>query len=67
MLLCRADPVLSMLQDAGEPIYVMDENPTAENIAALVCNEARKAGLQVSEVRLWETSTSRASFRAPRD
>jgi len=63
MLLCREDPVLPMLQEAGEPIYVMDENPTAENIAALVCIAARQAGLQVSEVRLWETSTSRASYR----
>jgi 6-pyruvoyltetrahydropterin/6-carboxytetrahydropterin synthase len=64
MLLCREDPVLSKLQEAGEPIYVMDANPTAENIAALICTAARKAGLGVSEVRLWETSTSRASYRA---
>jgi 6-pyruvoyltetrahydropterin/6-carboxytetrahydropterin synthase len=63
MLLCREDPVLPALQEAGEPIYVMDQNPTAENIAALVCTAARKAGLQISEVRLWETSTSRASYR----
>ena len=64
MLLHRDDPVLSMLQEAGEPIFVMDVNPTAENIAALVCTAAREAGLQVSEVRLWETATSRASYRA---
>jgi len=67
MLLCREDPVLPMLQAAGEPVYVMDQNPTAENIAALVCIAARKAGLRVSEVRLWETSTSRASFTAGPD
>jgi hypothetical protein len=41
----------------------MDQNPTAENIAALVCRAAHKAGLKVSEVRLWETSTSRATYR----
>lgn len=63
MLLCRQDPALPLLTDAGEPVYVMDQNPTAENIAALVWKSARKAGLQVSEVRLWETSTSRASYR----
>ena len=63
MLLCREDPVVSMLKDAGEPVYVMDENPTAENIAALIWKAARRAGLQVSEVRLWETATSRASYR----
>ena len=63
MLLCRDDPALPLLQEAGEPVFVMDVNPTAENIAALVCTAASKAGLQVSEVRLWETATSRASYR----
>jgi 6-pyruvoyltetrahydropterin/6-carboxytetrahydropterin synthase len=63
MLLCRADPLVEVLTKAGEPLYVMDDNPTAENIAKLVWLEARRAGLQVSEVRVWETSTSRASYR----
>ena len=63
MLLYRIDPVVPVLQQAGEPIYLMDENPTAENIARLIWNSARTAGLQVSEVRLWETSTSRATYR----
>ena len=63
MLLCRADPVLPTLQAAGEPVFVMEQNPTAENIAALVWLQANKAGLPVSEVRLWETSTSRACYR----
>ena len=66
LLLSRADPVVRLLQDAEEPLYLMDENPTAENIAALVWHAAHKAGLQVSEVRLWETSTSRASYRGAR-
>ena len=68
MLLCRADPLLKSLQDAGEPIVVLEENPTAENIARLIWQAARDAGLQVAEVRLWETGTSRASYRGgPRD
>jgi 6-pyruvoyltetrahydropterin/6-carboxytetrahydropterin synthase len=63
MLLCRADPLAQGLIDAGEPIYLMDDNPTAENIAKLIWHAARDAGLQVGEVRLWETSTSRATYR----
>jgi 6-pyruvoyltetrahydropterin/6-carboxytetrahydropterin synthase len=63
MLLCREDPMVPVMQNADEPLYVMDDNPTAENIAALVYKSAHKAGLKVSEVRLWETSTSRATFR----
>lgn len=66
MLLCRADPVVKLMQDAGEPVYVMEDNPTAENIAALVWQAANQAGLRVSEVRIWETSNSRATYRGPR-
>jgi len=63
MLLCEADPVLEPLLAAGEPIYQMKENPTAENIARLIYRAAREQGMAVSEVRVWETSTSRASYR----
>ena len=63
MLLSRADPVVPILQDMGEPLYLMDENPTAENIAKEIWRAARSAGLQVSEIRLWETGNSRATYR----
>jgi 6-pyruvoyltetrahydropterin/6-carboxytetrahydropterin synthase len=63
MLLRHDDPMTSALKQAGEPVFTMDENPTAENIAKLIWTAARDAGLQVAEVRLWETSTSRAAFR----
>jgi 6-pyruvoyltetrahydropterin/6-carboxytetrahydropterin synthase len=63
MLLCRDDPVVEMLTRAGEPLFLMDENPTAENIAKLVWQAAYASGLRVGEIRLWETSTSRATYR----
>jgi 6-pyruvoyltetrahydropterin/6-carboxytetrahydropterin synthase len=63
MLLRHDDPMTPVLQSAGEPVFVMDENPTAENIARLIWAAARKPGLQVVEVRLWETATSRATYR----
>ena len=63
MLLSHADPVAPVLQQMGEPLFLMDENPTAENIAKVIWHAAREAGLRVSEVRLWETGTSRATFR----
>jgi 6-pyruvoyltetrahydropterin/6-carboxytetrahydropterin synthase len=62
MLLCKDDPVLPALK--GELVYVMDENPTAENIAKLIFDHARSEGLPVTEVRLWETPTSYATYRA---
>jgi len=63
MLLCDADPAARVLQEAGEPIYLMRDNPTAENIARLIWTASREQGMPVSEVRVWETSTSRASYR----
>jgi 6-pyruvoyltetrahydropterin/6-carboxytetrahydropterin synthase len=63
MLLCKDDPILPVLQQRGEPVFVMDENPTAENIAKLIFNAARSEGVPVTEVRLWETPTSLASYR----
>ena len=63
MLLHRDDPILPVLKQRGEAVYVMDENPTAENIAKLIFAQARSNGLAVVEVQLWETPTSSASYR----
>jgi len=63
MLLCRDDPILPVLQERGERVFVMDENPTAENIALLIYRRARQAGLPVAEVTLWETPRCHASYR----
>ncbi|MEI6082900.1 MAG: 6-carboxytetrahydropterin synthase QueD [Verrucomicrobiota bacterium] len=63
MLLNKADPLLPTLQQSGELYVVMEENPTAENIAKLIYDHARTEGLPVVEVRLWETPTSYATYR----
>jgi 6-pyruvoyltetrahydropterin/6-carboxytetrahydropterin synthase len=63
MLLHKDDPILPTLKQRGELFYAMDENPTAENIAKLIFHHARKTGLPVVEVRLWETPTSYATYR----
>ena len=63
MVLCRRDPVAPVLTEMGEPLYLMDDNPSAENISKLIYLEVRKQGLKVTEVRLWETPTSYAAFR----
>lgn len=63
MLLCRQDPMVSFLVQMGEPLYLMDENPTAENIAKHIYQQAQNQGFKVTEVRLWETPSSCASYR----
>lgn len=55
MILRRDDPAVAPLQHLGEPLYLLDENPTAENIARLIFDYAQEQGFPVVEVRLWET------------
>jgi 6-pyruvoyltetrahydropterin/6-carboxytetrahydropterin synthase len=63
MLLHRDDPALPVLREQGEPVFVMDANPTAENLARLIFDYAASQGLPVVEVHLWETEDSCASYR----
>ena len=63
MLLNREDSLIAQFKRLKQPVYVMDENPTAEAIAKLIYRVARKQGFPVVEVRLWETPSSYASYR----
>jgi 6-pyruvoyltetrahydropterin/6-carboxytetrahydropterin synthase len=65
MLLHRDDPMVPVLQERGEKVYVMDYNPTAENIARLLFRHARELGLPVVEVRMWEMPDSVAVYAEP--
>lgn len=63
MLLHRDDSVLAYLRQQGEPVFVMDVNPTAENIARLIYDFAVAQGFPVVEVQLWETEHCCATYR----
>ncbi len=62
MILHRDDPVLPYLLSQGEPIHIVDTNPTAENIAKLIYDHARLQGFPVTEVTLWETENCFATY-----
>jgi 6-pyruvoyltetrahydropterin/6-carboxytetrahydropterin synthase len=62
MILNERDPLVKVLRDMGEPIYVMDTNPTAETLARLLYEVAAQQGFPVSRVRFWESPTSRADY-----
>src|SRR5260370_21547420 len=65
MLLRKGDPLIAALAGVGEGefIYEMDVNPTAENIAKLICLEGRNRRLPLVAVRLCEAPTSYAEYR----
>jgi 6-pyruvoyltetrahydropterin/6-carboxytetrahydropterin synthase len=63
MILHKDDPLLRFLQQHGEPIFVVDANPTAETIARVIYEYTRAQGFPVVEVHLWETDDSFATYR----
>jgi 6-pyruvoyltetrahydropterin/6-carboxytetrahydropterin synthase len=62
MILRRDDPARAALEKLGEPVYLVDVNPTAENIARLIFDYAKSQGIPVVEVRLWETPHCFATY-----
>ena len=62
MLLHEKDPALPWLRQQGEPVYVMEVNPTAENIARLIYEYTASQGFPVVEVQLWETENCYATY-----
>ena len=62
MILDRDDPAVAALQALGEPLCVVDFNPTAENLARHVFQHLRSIGLPVAEVLFEETANCSASF-----
>ncbi len=65
MLLHHDDPALPLLRQLGEPVYVLDVNPTAENIARLIFDYTAGQGFPVVEVKLWETESCCATYSGP--
>ena len=63
MLLHRDDPVAMMLKEMNERHYLLDVNPTAENLAKLIYDHAIEQGFPVAEVTLWETENLFATYR----
>jgi len=61
-ILAEWDPLAKLLQEHGEPVLTLPTEPTAENLARLVYEQAEKFGLPVSAVTIWETEKCAAEF-----
>ena len=62
MLLHKDDPVLPELRRQGEPLFLLDVNPTAETIARLIYEFTAAQGFPIVECRLWETPNCFATY-----
>lgn len=63
MILGRDDPLVAVLREMNEPVYLMDENPTAENLARLIFEKSLRFGFPVESVLFWETEKCCAEYR----
>lgn len=62
MILRHDDPLVKPLQQLGEPVFIVRENPTVELIAKLIFDFAKAQGLDVVRVKVWETPSSFAAY-----
>ena len=62
MILKKGDALVKILKEMKEPYFLMDENPTAENLAKLIYQFARSKKLPIQSVTFWETTSSSATY-----
>jgi 6-pyruvoyltetrahydropterin/6-carboxytetrahydropterin synthase len=64
MILRQDDPLVAPLRQLGEPMFLLESNPTVERIARLIFDTTQELGFLVVAVRVWETPSSFASYSA---
>ena len=62
VILSKDDPLAKSLADAGEPVVLVDGNPTAELLARLIYEYVVSQGLNAKSVEFWETKNCRAVY-----
>ncbi|MDR1485355.1 MAG: 6-carboxytetrahydropterin synthase [Planctomycetaceae bacterium] len=62
VILCKDDPLAELLLRINEPVYLLPDNPTAENLAKIIFRQCEKLNLPVVSVKFWETEKCCAEF-----
>ena len=62
MILRQDDPLVAALRSLGEPVHLLESNPTVERIARLIFETVTAFGFVVRRVTVWETPTSSATY-----
>lgn len=63
MILGPDDPLVDVLREMNEPMYLLPYNPTAENLARLLYEKCEDFGFPVESVVFWETEKCSAEYR----
>lgn len=64
MILRNDDPALEALEKLGEPVFLVDTNPTTENLAKLMFEAAERIMIPVTAARVWESPRCSAQYTA---
>ncbi|MDR2346430.1 MAG: 6-carboxytetrahydropterin synthase QueD [Planctomycetaceae bacterium] len=64
VILCEKDPLVKLLLQYNEPVYILSDNPTAENLARIIFNRCESLKLPVVSVKFWETDNCCAEFNS---
>jgi 6-pyruvoyltetrahydropterin/6-carboxytetrahydropterin synthase len=62
MILRKDDPLVEVLKKLDEPVYLFEDNPTAENIARVIFGIVKGKGIPITRVTVWETEKSSAVY-----
>ena len=62
-VLAKEDPLSKILVDFGEPVCLLDVNPTAENFARMIFEQIESFGFPVQKVTFWETEKCFAVYQ----
>ena len=62
MILDHNDPLVTVLREMNEPMFLLDGNPTAENLAKLLFDKTAEFGFPVVSVRFGETDKCFAEY-----
>ncbi|MGR9053421.1 MAG: 6-pyruvoyl trahydropterin synthase family protein [Gammaproteobacteria bacterium] len=63
MLLHKDDPIIPLLDKAGERYLALDEHPTAEVLSKMIYRHLMQQGFDVDRVVLWETASAYACYQ----
>lgn len=61
-LLHQDDPLCGVLKSANERFLAIETHPTAENLAKMIYKYMQSEGFKVTQVTLWETTSSNATY-----
>lgn len=62
LILAKGDPAMGTLKEIKEDVKILNNPPSAENLAKLIFDAVKALGFPVSKVSLWESPTSVATY-----